>query len=61
MQSDGEHYLLQVDEFKNEDGIHIDNVILPFDTIDIIFNRRNIYANTQFHNPCHIKYNLNQK
>jgi len=61
MRSDGEQYLLPVDEFKDDAGVHLNNVLLPFETIDVIFNRRNIYANLQFHDPCHMKYNIYQK
>jgi len=60
MRSDGEQYLLPVDDFKTDAGIHIENVLLPFETIDVIFNRKNIFANTQFHDPSHIKYNIYQ-
>ena len=59
MRSNGEQNLVATDDFKNEKGMLIDNNInLPFETIDIIFNRRNIYANIQYHDPAHIKYNL---
>ena len=61
MRSDGEQYLLPVDDFKDSTEKSLENVYLPFETLDLIFNRKNIWANTQFHDPSHIKYNIYEK
>merc|ERR1712118_328533 len=31
---------------------------LPYDSIDVVFNNKNLYANRQNHNPALIKYDF---
>ena len=53
---------LSVDIFKDKSGQVITNEPkLPYETIDLIFNRNNVYANMQYHDPAHIMYNLYDK
>lgn len=50
---------LPVDNFKDKTGNFIEEKInMPYETIDLIFNRNNIYFNMQYHDPYFIKYNL---
>jgi hypothetical protein len=58
----GEHNFLPCETFKNKSGVYVvDNFSLPYETIDLIFNRNNIFSNLQFHDPLQIKYNLYEK
>lgn len=57
--------LSKIKEFINfpmpqimEKGLKIKNDILPYKTIDIIFNKRNIWMNLQHHNPAGIFYDI---
>lgn len=52
---------LPVDIFKDSSGQVVEEIILPYETIDLIFNQNNIYANCQFHSPEQIYYNLYEK
>jgi len=48
-----------IDSFTDINGkAVVDNFSMPYESIDLIFNRNNIYANTQYHDPMFIKYNL---
>jgi hypothetical protein len=49
---------LPIEDFKDRTGASLPSVALPYETIDLIFNRNNIFANKQFHDPAHIKYNV---
>jgi hypothetical protein len=51
-----------IDSFTDINGkIVIDKFSLPYESIDLIFNRNNIYANIQYHDPIFIKYNIYDK
>jgi hypothetical protein len=53
---------LPIDVFKDRSGNIIeDKFNMPYETIDLIFNRNNIYANIQYHDPAYIRYNLYDK
>ena len=56
-----EKNFLPVDIFKDSSGQAVEEIILPYETIDLIFNQNNIYANCQFHSPEQIYYNLYEK
>jgi len=58
LRSNGEQFLLPIEDFKDDMGHILMNVNMPFETLDLIFNRRNIWANCQFHDPCHIRFNI---
>lgn len=59
MKQGNEVNFLPVDVFKDRSGKIIeDKQNLPYETIDCIFNRNNIYMNLQYHDPSQIKYNL---
>ena len=34
------------------------DLTMPYETIDVIFNRNNVYFNMQYHNPQNILYNI---
>ena len=55
-----EKNFLPVDIFK-VNGQPVQDIVLPYETIDLIFNQNNIYANCQFHSPDQIYYNLYEK
>ncbi len=59
MKSGNDYNLIPVDTFKDINGkMAVDNFKLPYETIDLIFNRNNVYANIQYHDPAFIKYNI---
>lgn len=59
MKQGNEINFLPVDNFKDRSGNFIkDKINMPYETIDLIFNRNNIYSNMQYHDPYYIKYNL---
>lgn len=59
MKQGNEMNLLPVEIFRSRQGkILEEKFSMPYETIDIIFNRNNIYANFQYHDPMSIKYNL---
>jgi hypothetical protein len=50
---------LPVENFKDRSGNFIkDKLNMPYETIDVIFNRNNIFSNMQYHDPYSIKYNI---
>lgn len=62
MKQGNEMSLLPIEVFKGRNGkIVQENFSLPYETIDLIFNRNNIYMNMQYHDPMFIKYNLYDK
>lgn len=61
LNSDNDRFFLPVDEFKDRNGKTLSHISLPYETIDIIFNKNNIFANKQYHDPAHIRYNLYEK
>jgi len=61
LQAESDQFFLPVDEFKDRSGKTVTHTALPYATLDIIFNKNNIFANRQYHDPAHIKYNLYQK
>lgn len=56
-----EKNFLPVDIFKDNSGQPVPDIQLPYETIDLIFNQNNIYANCQYHSPDQIYYNLYEK
>jgi hypothetical protein len=59
MKQGNEINFLPNENFKDRSGNYIkDKVNMPYETIDLIFNRNNIYSNMQYHDPYFIKYNL---
>jgi len=55
-----EKNFLPVDIFT-EKGEIVPDVQMPYETIDLIFNNNNIYANCQYHDPSNIYYNFYEK
>lgn len=53
-----ENYILPVEYFKDELGNTLPDIYLPYESIDIIFNQNNIFANLQDSSPTNIYYNL---
>ena len=53
-----EKNFLAQDSFKDSKGEFVKEVYLPYETIDLIFNQNNIFANCQFHMPEQIYYNI---
>jgi hypothetical protein len=49
------------EDFKDRSGRADIFHKMPYETIDMIFNRTNIYTNMQFHDPEKITYNLYDK
>ncbi|MCQ2815995.1 MAG: C2 domain-containing protein [archaeon] len=58
---DSEKNFFPVDIFKDANGEFVSDVLLPYGSIDLIFNQNNIFANCQYHEPDHIKYNIYEK
>ena len=58
-----EKNFLPIESFKDSCGRKVDDskLYLPYETIDLIFNRNNIFANCQYHSPDQIYYNLYEK
>jgi hypothetical protein len=52
-------HLLPVNTFYYEDNTAIKEVFLPYETIEVIFNNKNIWINMKNHDPAKIHYNLN--
>jgi centrosomal protein CEP76 len=55
--------LSKIKEFVNfsmpkRSDVKIRNDVLPYKTIDVIFNKRNIWINLQHHNPAGIFYDI---
>jgi len=52
-----------VEEFRDSTGNIVDDSLLnlPYETIDIIFNRNNIWISLNNHDPKMIKYNIYEK
>jgi hypothetical protein len=48
------------DDFEDE-KIEIKNDVLPYRTIEVIFNKKNIFVNKQHPNPASIKYDIYDK
>lgn len=46
---------------KDNDGLQIKNDVLPFRTIDVIFNKKNIFLNLQNPNPAGILFDIYNK
>lgn len=68
LEEESDKYFLPVEEFKDRSGKSVGPIKLPYETIDvriilikIIFNKNNIYANRQYHDPAEIRYNLYEK
>ena len=55
-----EKHLLPKDILNTQRKRHNDDFVLPFPSIDIIFNHKNIWANLQNSNPQIIKYHLHK-
>ena len=50
--------ILPVEYFRDEQGNTLPDVYLPYESIDLIFNQNNIFANLQDSSPNKIYYNL---
>ena len=52
-----------LNKFKNVEKIYCsnNNIKSLINTIQIIFNKNNIYANKQYHDPSQIRFNLYEK
>ena len=53
-----EKNFLAQDIFIDSSGNKVETISLPYETIDLIFNQNNIYANCQYHSPDQIYYNI---
>jgi hypothetical protein len=69
LKNSSDAFFLPIDDFKNKrTGEVAKTPRLPYETIDVnlylnqlIFNRNNVYANKQYHDPSNIKYNVYDK
>jgi len=58
MNSEKDQYVLPIDKFVDAEGEEVMPVVLPYETIDIIFNRNNIFANYQYFDPTSCLYDI---
>ena len=55
-------HLLPIDHFYDKkSGKELEKLVLPYSTIDLVFNHKNIWANLQNPNPAYISYHMHNE